>query len=295
MTTSPFLNSSPILLRRWLGMGLFNLRQHAGVGQDEAAARLDVRRQTIGHYESGRNLPSVGDLEALLDMYGASDETEHYRALRDGARRGENWWQKVSQIPSWFDHYLGLESGAVRIDAFAPTFLPGLLQTKSYAQAMFSADSAYAENSTRQLISLRLGRRHIFERESRPAHLRVVVDESVLYRRQGSAEVMREQLSSLLSDMEHPQIALRILPLDVGAFEGQLDYPFKLLSFPEEMVGDHGVVFVELLGDARYYEEEGEIELYEQAMERLFDVSGSLSDSRELIQRAVKELSSERG
>ncbi|WP_438388456.1 helix-turn-helix domain-containing protein [Actinopolyspora saharensis] len=289
MTTSPFLNSSPILLRRWLGMGLFNLRQQAGVGQGEAAARLDVRRQTIGHYESGRNLPSVGDLEALLDMYGASEEIEHYRALRDGARRGENWWQKVSQIPSWFDHYLGLESGAVRVDAFAPMFLPGLLQTENYARAIFSADSTYAENSTKQLVNLRLRRRHIFEREFRPAHLRVVVDESVLYRRQGSAEVMHEQLLSLLDDMEHPQIELRVLPLSVGAFEGQLDYPFKVLSFPEEMIGDHGVVFVELLGDARYYEEEGEIELYEQAMERLSAVSASLSDSRKLVQRAVKE------
>ncbi|SDQ86228.1 helix-turn-helix domain-containing protein [Actinopolyspora saharensis] len=289
MTTSPFLNSSPILLRRWLGMGLFNLRQQAGVGQGEAAARLDVRRQTIGHYESGRNLPSVGDLEALLDMYGASEEIEHYRALRDGARRGENWWQKVSQIPSWFDHYLGLESGAVRVDAFAPMFLPGLLQTENYARAIFSADSTYAENSTKQLVNLRLRRRHIFEREFRPAHLRVIVDESVLYRRQGSAEVMHEQLLSLLDDMEHPQIELRVLPLSVGAFEGQLDYPFKVLSFPEEMIGDHGVVFVELLGDARYYEEEGEIELYEQAMERLSAVSASLSDSRKLVQRAVKE------
>lgn len=289
MTTSPFLASSPILLRRWIGVGLFNLRQQAGIGQAEAAARLDVRRQTIGHYESGRNLPSVGDLEALLVLYGATSEIEHYRALRDGARRGENWWQKVSQIPSWFDHYLGLESGAVRIDSFDPMYLPGLLQTEGYAEAVFRADSAYEESSLRQLVDLRLRRRHVLERDFRPAQLRVVLDESTLYRRQGSADVMQGQLLSLLQDIDHPQITLRVLPLDVGPFEGQLDYPFKLLTFPEEMVGDHGVVYVELLGDARYYEEAGEIELYEQAMERLLSSVASLEDSRELIKRAAKE------
>ncbi|GAA4859624.1 helix-turn-helix domain-containing protein [Saccharopolyspora rosea] len=289
MTTSPFLTSSPILLRRSLGIGLANLRQRAGLHQREAAERLSVQRATIGHYESGRNLPSVGDLEALLRLYGAEDQIEHFRALRDGARRGENWWQKIAQIPSWFDHYLGLESGAASIDSFDTMYLPGLLQTEAYAEAMFHAHQRFQDDQIHQLVRVRRQRRHILDREERPAQLRVVLDESVLYRRQGDRDVMQAQLRALLDDIEHERITLRILPLDVGSFSGQHDHPFKLLTFPENMIGDQPVVYVELLGEPKYYEEAGEIELYQQAMADLLNAAADLRDSRTLVERAAKE------
>lgn len=57
------------------------------------------------------------------------------------------------------------------------------------------------------------------------------------------------------------------------------------------MVGDHGVVHLELPGDARYYEEAGEIELYQQAMSDLLQVAADLKDSRALVERATKEIS----
>lgn len=286
MTTSPFLTSSPILLRRWLGTGLQNLRRAADVGQDTAAARLDVRRQTIGHYESGRNLPSVGDLEALLTLYESAGQLEHFRALRDGARRGENWWQKVASIPPWFDHYLGLESGADTVDIFGPMYIPGLLQTQGYAKAVVSAEPSHDADRVRELVSLRTQRRHILDRAEHPARLRAVLDESALYRLQGDNTVMREQLDALLADLKHPQITLRILPLSAGAFRGQVDHPFLLLGFPDEMVGDHGVAYVEVLSDARYYEEIGEIEQFTEAMEDLLGAAANLKDSTKLIEQA---------
>lgn len=286
MTTSPFLTSSPILLRRWVATGLQNLRYAANVGQDVAAKRLDVRRQTIGHYESGRNLPGVGDLEALLSLYGATDQLEHFRALRNGARRGDNWWQAIATLPGWFDHYLGLESGANSIEAFAPMYLPGLLQTPAYAEAVVSAEPSHDAARVRELVSLRTQRRHILDRAEHPASLLAVLDESVLYRRQGSDDVMREQLDALLADLDHPQITLRILPLGAGSFRGQIDHPFLLLGFPKEMVGDHGVAYVEILNEARYYEEIGEIEQFNQAIEDLQGAAANLKDSTAIIKHA---------
>lgn len=289
MTTSPLMTASPILLRRWLGIGLSTLRDQAGIGQAEAATRLDVRRQTIGHYESGRNLPGVGDIEALLSLYDAYEQIERFRALREGARRGENWWQRIAAVSTWFDHYLGLESGVLEIDEFDPMYIPGVLQTEGYAEAIYRADPCYPSDQVANLVQLRTRRRHILNRAEHPAALRAVLDESVLYRRQGDRDVMAEQLRSLLRDLEHPRITLRILPLDVGAFAGQHDYPFKVLSFPSDLVGDHGVVYVELLGDAKYYEEPGEIDLYSQAMTDLMAAAASLQDSKGLIERALKE------
>ena len=286
-----FLNASPILLRRWLGISLNNLRRNARVAQATAADRLDVRRQTIGHYESGRNLPSVGDLEALLDLYQARDQVDFHRALRDGARRGDNWWHKIAtNIPSWFNDYLALESGAETVDAFATTLVPGLQQTEEYATAVIHADADYTADERERMVQLRGSRRHILNGEP-PVRLRSVVDESVLYRKQGDDTVMREQLRSLLDDLDHPQIELRVLPLDVGAFSGMLDYPFQLLTFPQEMVGDHGVAYIELLGDARYYEEAGEVERYQQAITDLLEKAADLEGSRTLIERAAKEIS----
>ncbi|MFC7344523.1 helix-turn-helix domain-containing protein [Saccharopolyspora griseoalba] len=297
MTASALLDASPITYRRWLGNGLAYERSHACLNQRDAAQRLDVQRATIGHYETGRNLPSVGDLEALLTLYGAAGRIEHYRALREGARRGENWWRRIADVSPWFDHYLGLESGAVAIGSFDPMYLPGLLQTQRYAKAMFRADPDITDERAHELARVRTERRQILERADRPARLRAIVDESVLYRDPdpGDRALMREQLESLLADTEDPNIELSILPLRGGAFAGMIDHPFKVLDFPPEMVGDHGVVYIELHGSAQYLEEEGSLELYEQGLRDLGNAAAAACERlgaqpRELITKALKEV-----
>ena len=39
-------------------------------------------------------------------------------------------------LPDWFEQYLGLEAGASLIRTYEIQFVPGLLQTQEYAQAV---------------------------------------------------------------------------------------------------------------------------------------------------------------
>src|SRR5690606_15910610 len=68
---------------------------------------------------------------------------------------------------------------------------------------------------------LRAGRQKILERNGDSARLWVVIDESVLYRQRGDANVMAQQLDHLLKMSERPRVDLQILPLNAGAHLAQ--------------------------------------------------------------------------
>ncbi|MGH3977950.1 MAG: helix-turn-helix domain-containing protein, partial [Pseudonocardiaceae bacterium] len=121
--------SSPTLLKRWIAAELRRLREAAGWTRQQAAQRLDKTLQQIGHIETVRNLPSTGDLEALLTSYGAADRIELFRSIARQARKGKDWWIGFEDaMPRDFDLYLGLEASAMQIHSYAAVVVPGLLQ-----------------------------------------------------------------------------------------------------------------------------------------------------------------------
>src|SRR5699024_2546078 len=111
--------SSPHRLKRWIALNLQQLRKEAGLGRPDAAQRLGVTRASIGHLESARNLPSHAALEILLGYYGVPERLPDFAALVEAARKGTNWWNHLAgEVPSWFDEFLGLESGAAELRSF---------------------------------------------------------------------------------------------------------------------------------------------------------------------------------
>ncbi|MGH3935554.1 MAG: DUF5753 domain-containing protein [Pseudonocardiaceae bacterium] len=90
----------------------------------------------------------------------------------------------------------------------------------------------------------------------------MVLDESVLYRRRGSPQVMAAQIKHLIHVSQQPRIDLQVLPLDAGAHLAQQG-SFQMLKFPAEMVGDPGVVYLELVVEGRYYEDPEQIARYD--------------------------------
>lgn len=282
-------SSSPAVLKRWIGLELRRLREAAGKSRPEVAARLKQSRTAIGHLETARNLPSAPALEVLLGFYGVPQRLPFFFDLIDAARKGRNWWDRLAgTTPAWFDLFLGLEAGAAEINSFDAYLLPGLLQIPEYAEAVFRADPDLANEEIQQRVELRLGRQQILDRTDEPVRLWVVLDESVLYRRRGTPQVMAAQIEHLIEGSQRPRIDLQVLPLDAGAHVAQQG-SFQLLKFPAEMVGDPGVVYLELVVEGRYYEDPKEIAWYDRAMTRLRVQAASPEQSRALLQRALKE------
>ncbi|MFE0151356.1 DUF5753 domain-containing protein [Nonomuraea sp. NPDC059007] len=108
------------------------------------------------------------------------------------------------------------EEAATALFSWAPMVVPGLLQTRAYAQVLLRCEPGTRPEQVNALVESRLARQAILTRTDPPI-FRVLLDEGVLSRPIGSTEVMREQLERLSEAIETPHIALQIVPLGASA------------------------------------------------------------------------------
>jgi transcriptional regulator with XRE-family HTH domain len=283
-------SGSPALFKRTIALSLKTWRQDAQLAQKDAAKRVDRTIQHISNLESGQ-LPTAGDLELLLGLYGKSDRIPFMRELLSAARKAKNWWTALSGVtPKWFDLFLGLESGAAELSSYNTVVVPGLLQTRDYAMAVLRGNHDLTGEQVEQGAELRLGRQQILDRGRQSVHLWTVLDESVLYRRRGDAAVMRKQLAHLIELSERPRIDIQVLPFDAGSTPAQDGGNFVVMKFPPEMDGDPGLVYLELLTGGQYVEKPDEIAEYQRALTRLHALAADQKASRGIIERAMKEV-----
>lgn len=287
---SALRNGSPALFKRMIALSLRKWRLEAGLPQKEAAARLDRTVQHISNLESGQ-LPTAADLELLLGLYGKADRIPFMRELLSAARKAKTWWTAMSgAVPKWFDLFLGLESGAAELFSFDTVVVPGLLQTPEYASAVLRGNPDLSDEQVEQRIKVRLGRQRILDRETEPAHVWTVLDESVLYRQRGDEVTMRTQLKHLLEMSKRPRVDIQVLPFDAGATPAQDGGTFTVMKFLPEMEGDPGLVYLELLTGGMYFEKPEEIAEYQRALTRLHALAADQKTSRGIIERAMKEV-----
>jgi transcriptional regulator with XRE-family HTH domain len=288
----PALRSgSPALFKRTIALSLQRWRKEAGFAQRDAARRLDRTPQHISNLESGERLPSAADLELLLALYDKADRIPFMRELLAAAKRAATWWNAFSgAVPKWFDLYLGLESGAAELATFETVLVPGLLQTREYAEAVIRGNRNLTNEQVEQLVNLRLARQQILDRAEDPVHLWAVLDESVLHRGYGGAITMLGQLKHLLEMSERPRIDIQVLPYSAGATVAQQGVSFMMMTFPPAMENDPGLVYLELLTGGLYFEDPAEVAEYRRALTRLQALAADQKTSGEIIQRAMKEV-----
>ena len=284
-------SSSPTALKRWIAYELRRLREASGHTRQEAAARLGRTVAQIGHLETGRNLPSAGDVEILLNWYGHPDRTEFFRDLLKRAKKGRDWWIGLADdLPDYFALFLGLEASAVQLQSYDGLVVPGLLQTAAYAKAIIRAgERSQPDHEVARRVELRMARQQLIERPDEPVQVWSVLDEAVLHRQVGGADVMREQLERLVKLAEWPNIDLQVLPVTAGAHAGT-EGTFTLLTFPPELHSDPGVVYVETRVRGIYYEDPAEIQLYRQALTRLQVQALNPDESPAMIQRIAEKV-----
>ena len=191
----------PTLRAQWLGQSLRQLRESTGMTLQQAAEFLQRNAATVSRFESGEYPIRRPDLMALLDLYGVSE-----RRRRDGLLRlSEDVWQKgwwdgyAADVERQFVDFVWLESRATSIRAFDCIVLPGLLQTRDYAEAVITAADWQAEpEQVARWVQLRMDRQTVLH-SAEPPRLSVIVDEPVLRRAVGGPGVLADQLTHLLT------------------------------------------------------------------------------------------------
>lgn len=279
-------NSAPTVLRMILGRRLKDLRESAGVSLEDAARALRVTPLTIRRMEKAEVGLKILYVEKLLLTYGVDQqEVDEFTDLAEQAIQ-PGWWHRYRDVlPGWFTAYVSLESDARTVRTYEPHYVTGLLQTRPYARAILRAGfpNESADDLERR-VDLRLRRQGLLERPDVPT-LWCVMEEAVLHKIIGGAQVMREQIDRLLEAAELSSVTIDIVPFTAGAHVGAFA-PFTYFRFDAPELPD--VVYTELLSGAVYLDQRPDVVAHLEAHNRMSLLTSS-RDSKALLNRMRKE------
>ena len=281
---------SPTVRRRRLRYELRRLREQRGltIEQVQEQSGGDLRAPTISRWETGDRSIRPTDLRLLLDIYDIHGRQREDLLTLARQARERGWWQSYgSAVPEWFQVYVGLEAEASSVHVYESELVHGLLQTAEYYRAFLrAAPNAANDDEAQRKIAVRVARQERLLGDDPPEY-RAVLNEAVIRRMVGGAEVMREQLNHIADVAKLPHVSIQVLPFSAGVHPA-MDGAFRILGFPEP--GDPDVVYLENQISSLYLEDEPEVARYAQMFGHLAAEALDPDDSRRMIAQAAKDL-----
>ncbi|MDX3455729.1 helix-turn-helix transcriptional regulator [Streptomyces sp. ME02-8801-2C] len=279
-------NVNPTVRRRRLGQELRRLREQKGMTAEEVAERLLVSQSKISRLENGRRSISQRDVRDLCGVYEVEDQ-RMVDSLMEMAKdsRQQGWWHAFGDVP--YSVYIGLETDAASLRVYDPQVIPGLLQTRPYAEALITG--ALPETSSSDIdnrVQVRLRRQERITALENPLRLWTVLDEAALRRVVGNKLLMREQLESLVEQSQLPHVTVQVIPFDMGAHPG-LNGQYAILEFPD--AADSSVVYIEGVTSDLYLEKAQDVQKYSVMYEHLRAQALNVEQSRQFIADLAKE------
>lgn len=269
-----------------LGQELRRLRELKGMTAEEVAERLLVSQSKISRLENGRRSISQRDVRDLCGVYEVED-VRIVDSLMQMAKdsRQQGWWHSFGDIP--YSVYIGLETDAASLRVYDPQVVPGLLQTRPYAEALIAG--ALPETATGDIdkrVQVRLRRQERISAPENPLRLWTVLDEAALRRAVGNRSLMREQLEHLVEQSQLPHVTVQVIPFDMGAHPG-LNGQYAILEFPD--AADSSVVYIEGVTSDLYLEKANDVQKYSVMYEHLRAQALNVEQSRQFIADIAKE------
>lgn len=276
---------SATVRRRRLAAELRHLRERSGLTLEEAAAQVEISKSALSRIETTKSGARVPIVRVLLQLYGVDPETTESLIQLTREARQRSWWhQYIAAMPPGFEKFLGFEEEASERLQFSVMLVPGLLQTRQYAEAVLREYApGLTQDVIRQRVELRLSRQAILQRADRSESW-FVIDEGALRRMIGGRAVMADQLRHLAGLMANRRVNLQILPLAAGAYPA-LEGAFTIFRF----AADPTIVQVELLNSSVYLEEPARVRQYCQAFDQIRATAASLTQSELIINDVLKE------
>jgi Domain of unknown function (DUF5753) len=146
------------------------------------------------------------------------------------------------------------ESKAVRIHGWELGAVPGLLQTEEYARSQIRVSRPQdSEAAVERLVQGRIERQEILSADTRPM-LWYVLDESVIRRVVGGADVMDAQLEKLIAIASMGGTVIQVHPFEAGDQAGT-DGPITVYEFADAPT----VCYTECYRGGRVVEEHQEV------------------------------------
>lgn len=278
----------PSVRARQLAAELRRLREISDLTGEEVASRLDWSASKVSRIETCRTPVRAADLRKLLDLYEVSGSVRDRLAelCRTASQRG--WWDAYEETLSYrYSTFIALENDAESQRFYGQMIVPGLLQTKRYAEAIVRATlMAAPPGEISRRVEARLTRQRLLTQDG-ALELNVILDEAALCRQVGGPGVMAEQIAHLIEMAERPNIAVRILPFAKGAHVA-LAGSFTLLRFPGPAASY--VVYLENMTDELFIENEADAYHYSLAFDRLIELALGPEESVALAAQIAREI-----
>lgn len=267
---------------RRLGRELRRLREARSLTQGDAAKLLKCSQQRVARIESGDIKPRPRDVLEILVAYDVPHDEEHGLALRAMAEqlREPGWWQRLNTLPARYATFIAYEAEAVELREFQPTLIPGLIQTRAYAEQVIRIGRETDQEEITQRVEARLKRQEVLTARQPPLRLQAIITEQALMLEVGDADLRREQLDHITKVAALPNVTVQVLTLAAGAHLA-VQGGFDVLTFAD---GDPPLGYIETLAGELFLESPEEIRRLTGVFEHLLSLALSPRESTRLIQ-----------
>ncbi|MFJ9697193.1 helix-turn-helix domain-containing protein [Kitasatospora sp. NPDC101183] len=284
------LRPNPSLRQLRLGAELRRMREQAGLGGSQLARALGINPAHVTQMESGRTGISVERLRTIAALCMCVNEPL-IEALAEiiTSRESGGWWEDYrGALADDFREIAEFEEHARAISMYSATFIPGLLQTRSYSSSIFSM--AYLPLPQHELelrAEFRLRRQEIIRVRKTP--FAAFIHEAALRMRFSGRRVCSEQLESLIDDSDLPNISIRVIPFDVDS----LPSPIATFAYAEGSIPDLDTVQTDTGFGSKLIDAPAHVARFRLILAQMDSFALSESESREFIRSVNEEVKSE--
>lgn len=265
------INRKPRTPREKYGEELRLRRIAAGLTQEALSEQVVCSPTLISHWEAGRRLPKPDDARRIDIALNTDGFFLRWLADLD------------SKFAQFFTAVAELEREAAEIRQYGACLIPGLLQTGSYARAVFQAYRPnYRTAELDEFVVNRMERGRLLTESATPVTW-TLLDEAALRRCIGGPQTMAEQLRKVADMAESGRVRLHVLTFASGA-HALLESMLYLLKFSDAAP----LAYVEALRTGNLMDDPALVEACQAAYTLALSEALSQRDSVALV-RAVAE------
>ncbi|MGH4029607.1 helix-turn-helix domain-containing protein [Actinomycetota bacterium Odt1-20B] len=179
-------------------------RERAGMTQEALGAHVGYSKSQVAMVERGERAPK-GKLVEIADQVLGAQGALLLLAEKEFEKGG---------LQLWTEDYLEHEKMALSIHSYQDHVMPGLLQTKDYARAVFNAVyPPLDDDEIDKRVVDRLARQQLFARKP-IAVLNFIVEQSALTRPLGGNPVLKGQLRNMIEFGKLRNVTIQVMAHD---------------------------------------------------------------------------------
>lgn len=279
---------TPTIRLRRLAGELRRLRVEAKLTVEKVTVETGLDQSSLYRIERALNKPQRRTVMTLLKLYQV-DEDRQATLLGWLKESGQTGWFHAYEpfLLEQYQAYVAFEHEAEALKNYESLFIPGLLQTAEYARAVVSGAAigrSLDDEAVQRRIDVRMQRQSVLTRPV-PMQLHVVLDEAVIRREVGGAQVMRAQLDHLVRACEMPNVRVQVVPFGAGVYPGMLG-SFVVMDFSDPF--DAPLVYVDGLAGDIFLEGGEDVARFSRTFDAIAEAALSEDLSTTLIQEAAK-------